>query len=240
MSVGSVHVYVLNPDGHLLDSQHVAQAAKPEALIAMLENDVKRLKVPEGPPVLKPTPPSTLRPEPDTLTLNLVSRYLQRKGDDYVLTGQEADGTGWASLPSEDRIVLSRSQWSGLLPPPGTAVGQSRALDPKLATTLLTHFYPPTENWDLTTNRIDEQALTETVLSTSPNRVRSRLNGHLKMKHPFYHKDDDRFVEADIIGFLETDPTRKNILSLRIVTDQADYRGHDSSQSYGVAVRSIP
>src|SRR4026208_2194642 len=42
-SVGSVHVYVLNPDGKLIDSMHVAEAAKPKVLAAMLQKTVTQL-----------------------------------------------------------------------------------------------------------------------------------------------------------------------------------------------------
>src|SRR5580765_7646930 len=43
-SVGTVHVYLLNPEGHLMDSMHVAEAAKATSLIAMLEKAISALK----------------------------------------------------------------------------------------------------------------------------------------------------------------------------------------------------
>jgi|SRR5579871_439139 len=240
LSVGTVHVYILKPDGHLIDSMHVAQAWKPEALIAMLDRNVQGLHIAPGEPVIKPSPLPTPCPAPNTLLLHLVARYLERKGDDFVLTGQ-AEGSGdWSNLPAEDWITLSRAEWSRLLPPPGAQAGQSWEIDRPLTSKLLTHFYPPTENWDLTTNRLDEQSLTATVVSVEPGGVRTRLTGRLKMKHPFYHKDDDRYVEASVVGYIETEPTRRRIRSLEMVTDQADYRGKGSDLPFGVAVRSLP
>src|SRR5436189_2637939 len=50
LSVGTVHVYLLAPDGHLRDSMHVAEAARSENLIARLEKIVADLKVPPGKP----------------------------------------------------------------------------------------------------------------------------------------------------------------------------------------------
>src|SRR5215510_2352212 len=43
-SVGSVHVYVLRPDGQFFDSMHVAQAANSEKLLALLNKAVVELK----------------------------------------------------------------------------------------------------------------------------------------------------------------------------------------------------
>jgi hypothetical protein len=48
LSTGTVHVYVVAPDGQPLDSQHVATATKVDQLIAMLERTVDRLKTPPG------------------------------------------------------------------------------------------------------------------------------------------------------------------------------------------------
>jgi hypothetical protein len=58
------------------------------------------------------------------------------------------------------------------------------------------------------------------------------------MKHPFYHKDDDNFVLANAIGFVEFDGRAKRIASLELVTEQASY-GAKNTQPFGVAVQSI-
>src|SRR6266567_2060476 len=49
-SVGTVHVYVLRPDGHLFGTLHVAEAARGENLLALLEQAVGELKPASGPP----------------------------------------------------------------------------------------------------------------------------------------------------------------------------------------------
>ena len=100
---------------------------------------------------------------------------------------------------------------------------------------VLTHFYPSTENNNVATNRIDEQSLKATVLSTQDGVVRARLDGHMKMKHPFYHRDDNNFVEATIVGILEFEPG-KRILTLQLATVKATY----GRTAFGVVVRSVP
>ena len=57
-SVGSVHVYILNPDGKLIDSMHVAEAAKPKSLAAMLQKTVNDLKLRPSATVTKVRPQS--------------------------------------------------------------------------------------------------------------------------------------------------------------------------------------
>src|SRR5688500_11223175 len=64
LSVGSVHVYILAPDGHLRDSLHVAKAAQSDHLIGLLEKTVTELKIPKGPPVVAPVAQSQCPPSP--------------------------------------------------------------------------------------------------------------------------------------------------------------------------------
>src|SRR5438876_6583276 len=58
LSTGTVHAYVLTPDGHPIDSLHVAEAAKVEKLIDMLERTRQKLHVTGGEPLSKPAPQS--------------------------------------------------------------------------------------------------------------------------------------------------------------------------------------
>src|SRR5207249_9023417 len=61
MSSGTVHVYLLDPQGHPVGSQHVATASKVEELTALLEQTIDRLKVPAGKTIVPPAPQSVSR-----------------------------------------------------------------------------------------------------------------------------------------------------------------------------------
>ena len=87
-------------------------------------------------------------------------------------------------------------------------------------------------------NRIDDQTLRATVLSAEDRVVRARLDGSLRMKHTFYHKDDGNFVDATLVGILEFEPATARIRSLRLVTSQAVYGTNKTV--FGVALRSVP
>jgi hypothetical protein len=237
LSVGTVHAYVIAPDGSLIDSMHVAEAFKVEKLAAMLERTVTTLGTAPGRQLLKPEPQSRPTAAPGSMVLHVTVRYLERKNGEYALVRDS--GGNWTAFPGEDWVTLAREEWSKLLPPGEPRVGETWDVDRELAASILNRFYPPTENNDLAKNRIDEQLLRATLVSVEGTRARARLDGRLKMKHPFYHRDDDHSVEATLIGYLDFDTTRKEPPSLRMVTGEATYGGTRSRQPFGVAVRSL-
>src|SRR5262245_3631582 len=103
LSVGTVHAYVLTPDGHTHDSTHVASAAQTPKTLAMLERAVAHFKPKEGEPIVKPRPQSAPpKADAEAMILHLVSRGNDRGS--------------WGEFPAENWIVLSRDQWRKLLP----------------------------------------------------------------------------------------------------------------------------
>jgi hypothetical protein len=223
LSVGTVHVYVLSPGGRPIDSLHVATAAKTDRLIDLLERTVEKLNVREGKAVVSPvTQSAPPKCASDSLVLHLTSRSLDGRG-------------AWSDFPVEDWIVLGRDEWEKLLPRSQVRVGDSWEVDKKISARLLTHFYPPTENNDLSKNRFERQLLKATAVSVHNGVARARVEGELKMQHSFYHKEDGKVVEATVVGFIVFEPSSRNIRSLQLVTDQAAYGGG----TFGVAVRSL-
>lgn len=225
LSVGSVHVYVLGPDGHLIGTMHVAKAAKSENLIALLEKTAAELKVPEGKPVVAPITQSQ-KPlcEPGSVALHLTARSLDGKG-------------AWSDFPVENWIVLSSGESGSFLPPSdAVSVGYSWEIPRELATKLLTHFYPATENNNVAKNVFERQSLKASVISLEKGLARARLTGEMKMAHSFYHKEDGKVVEATVVGFVDFEPATQRIHSLQVVTDQATYGGG----KFAVALRSVP
>ena len=240
LSTGTVHAYVLSPDGHPIDSRHIAQASKVEELTAMLERTAARLKTPAGKPLLKPqsqsAPPGS---KAGALVLHLTARTLRREGDEWVKVLPRLGATrssGWGAYAAEDWIVLDREEWTKLLPAVAVKAGVSWELDGGASARILTHVYPSTENNDVSKNRIDRQELKATVLSVQGGVARARVDGRLRMKHPFYHKDDDNFVDATLVGWLEFEPAAKRIRTFQLATDQATY----GRMRFGAVVRSVP
>jgi len=133
---------------------------------------------------------------------------------------------------------------AALLPPRTAgriAPGLSWRVDGAVAGRLWDHFYPPTENNDVSRNRIEEQSLQATIVSVDARtgRATARFDGRLRMKHPFY-KEDEKRVQAVAVGYLVFDPATRRIRSLQLVTDQAEYGDASRQMPFGVAVRSVP
>jgi hypothetical protein len=239
MSAGSVHVYLLHPNGRPVGSQHVAQASKVEELTTLLENTIAQLKVPVG-ETLVPAAPQSACPKcaPGGLVLHLVARNVTRKnGQDEIhrpVLGETRSGN-WGAYPAEDWIVLSKAECARLLPGAPIRTGTSWQPDKEVAGRILKHCYPSSENNDIATNRIDRQELTGTVLSVKDGIARARLEGKLRMKHPFYHRDDGNFVDASLLGFVEFEVGSGRIVTWQLVTTEATY----GRIRFGVALRNV-
>jgi hypothetical protein len=224
LSVGTVHAYVLTPDGHTHDSLHVASAANTDRLLAMLRRAVEHFKPKEGKPIVAPAPQSAPPKAPaDALVLHLVSR-----GDDRG---------SWGEFPGENWIVLTKQQWQKLLPGGKVKVGQEWDVDRDVAASVLTYFYPQTENNHATTDRIEKLSLRAKVLSADAGKVTARLDGTLRMQHVFYpgRKNPDP-VDATVAGVLTFAPSKPGMPSLQLVTERATH----GKRPFKVAVRSLP
>ena len=240
LSAGTVHAYVTAPDGHTIDSRHVANAAKVDDLIEMLENTVEKLKTKEGKPLAEPAAQSKApKAELGGLVLHVTARNLVARGDDFVIpkvTLGETRSGNWGAYPGEDWLVFSRDEWRKLLPPGDVKAGQAWQPDKEATAKLLLRFYPSTENNDVKTNRIDRQEVTGTVLSVKDGVATARLDGSLRMKHRFDpERDDNKFVDASLTGFLDFDVYRPTIRAVQLVSTRATY----GKNHFGVALRSL-
>ncbi len=238
---GSQWAVLLAPDGEPLAGLHGCTAARAGTMIAYLECLAREYAVSRGETVVTPRPQN---PPPaaagDALVLHLTARYLQRRGSELVPVATRPggdDALSWRTFPAESWIVLDRPAWSHFLPPGEPHVGTHWTVDRDVSRQLFRHFYPQTENNDLEKNRIDRGELRATVVASRVDLLRVRIEGELRMKHRFTPaRDDDRFVDATVLGFLDYEPRRERIRSLRLFTPRASY-GPDP---FGVAVHTLP
>lgn len=215
LSAGTVHAYVLSPAGEPVDSLHVADAAKTETLEKMLSRAVERFQPQPGEALVKPKAQSAPPAAPEGgVVLHLTARA----------EGTNPSDDSWHAYPSEDWIVLQSSDVEKLLPPAGSA-GATWDVPRDVAEKILTHFYPQTENNDVRKNTIEHLTLRATTVSAEGAARRARLDGTLRMRHPFYHKDAPDMVDATIVGYLDFDPQARRVKQLKLATDRATYRG---------------
>jgi hypothetical protein len=240
LASGDQLAIIMAPDGQVIDTMAGCHASQASNLIELLSWNICVQEAVEGETLVRPVPQS--RPpqtDADALVLHLTARYLRRQGDELlplpVRVG--SDKASWRCYPAENWIVFDRGQSTKLLPAGPVYPGVSWQIDREVSNFLLKHFYPETEENDLAKNRIERSALRATVTRVEGDRARARIEGELRMKHRFTGaKDDDRYVEATILGYLDFEPGRNKIRALRLYTPQATYGADD----FGLAVRSLP
>jgi hypothetical protein len=246
MHAGTVCVYLVSPDGRPMAVAPANESLiyDPDRLAELMLQVVRQLDVVEAAPsnAVKPHSPAP-RVSDGSLALHVVARYLERKGAECVPCDVKGvlgtkKGRNWANLPSQEWIVLSRLEWTSLLPRGEVSVDLTWKPGEAVIAGLLRHFYPPTENTDLKKNRVETLVIQARVESIERGVAHARLEGRMRMKHPFYHQEDDNFVEADLLGYMafETDPYE--IKSLHLVTENGRYGGDVSGMQYfGAAAR---
>jgi hypothetical protein len=223
LSAGSVHAYVVDPDGHPVDSLHVAEAAQPDRLLAMLRRVIRSRNLTPGPTLVRPrslSAPSAAAP--GSLVLHLTAR---------------GHGGSWGGFPSENWIVVPPERLPGLLPTAEPRAGSAWDVREDVATAILTHFYPQTENNDVSTHRFERRRLRGTIERVEEGIAHARIDGGVRMSHRFYPgREDSNMVDATVVGYLEFEPATRRVRRLRLVTQEATY----GSGTLEVAVRSVP
>jgi hypothetical protein len=236
MGSGEVSPYILTPEANPLGRLSIGPACEKDNLLHLLEKIIADGKLQRGEPIVKPAPQAPPPQAPaDALVLHLTARKLTPK-------------YSWNEFPSEDWIVLTAAEWQKLLPP-GTAKGKDAyEIDRDTAAVLLTRFFPQTEVCTAKPDqllaadgkyrhRLEQQELRGTVLSVQDGVIRVRLDGSLKLFHKFYPgHEDQNFVTATVVGYLDVDVAKKKVTALRLVTNQATY----VKTPIGVALRSMP
>jgi hypothetical protein len=225
---GAVYVFILNPQGEVIDGMDVAHANQEDALLRMLKRTIEKLHTTPGPPVIAPTNQSRPPKHPaDALVLHLVARGSLR-------------AFPWREFPGENWILLSRSEWMSLLPHDVTP-DSSWSLNDALTRKLLTDFYPPTEELDTTLDRNEIQTATLSAkpISRKGSILRVQLDGKLVMKHSFYANRPDNFtVNATLLGWIEFDTAKTRITDFQLITKHATYGG-GAPEDFNAALYSV-
>ena len=216
LSIGTVRMYVLTPDGHTHD------VVRAETILATLGRAVDHFKPQPGKPVVPPAPQSAPPPAPaSAVTLHLISR-----GDDRG---------SWGRIPAENWIVLTQEDWSKLLPRGDVTPGQTWELDQAVSAKILTYFYPQTENNDARIERIQQHSLAAKALTVKDGLVTARIDGFVRMQHVFYPgRKNAEPLGAEVVGVLTFAPGKPP--SLQLATTQAQH----GQRPFKVAVRTVP
>jgi len=214
-----VRAYVLSADGH---PYYIVPTGSATETLDMLGQAVGQFKPTAGKPVVSLSPQSTPPPSPaGAITLHLVSRGNDRGS--------------WGQFPAENWIVLTRADWSKLLPTGDVNPGQWWELDRDVGARILTYFYPQTENNDARLDRIVKHLLIARVLTVKDGVVTARIDGYVMMQHVFYPgRTDAQPLGAEIVGVMTFAPGKPP--SLELATTKASH----GQRWFTVAVRTVP
>jgi len=225
LGTSTVHVYVLRPDGSSLRGLDIGAVLTPGKLLAFLDDVRRELNTPAGPPAFPPHPASIPpRVSADSMAFHLVARGSPQNSWDY-------------GIPSENWVVLNRTELSGLLPPePIVTRGSSWTVESRVADILLMWFYPQVEDpSQLNRSTIVYSHLHMIVTIIQNGVARARIEGRVKLSHSFYPDRLDDFVNAQLIGFMDFVPKEGRIQRLRLITKEATYKDYP----FDVALRSV-
>ena len=65
--------------------------------------------------------------------------------------------------------------------------------------------------------------------------ARARLDGDLRMRHPFYHKDTPDMVDATVVGYVDFEPAAQLVKGLKLTTAKATYQ----NRPFDVGVEAV-
>ena len=187
-STGSVHAWLLSPDGKLQDTLHVAEAAKSGKLLAALEAMKSKFPAPAGPPLVAPAALSRpVKPAPGSVAVHITAR-------------REGRGS-WGEFPGENWPVFTADEWRTLTAvPAGKNPGDAWQLDATLTRRILNHFHPQTEDCS-DKDRNDLQTATLTAGLGKGGTI--ALSGQVKLRRSFYPgRKDLTECSASLEGFV--------------------------------------
>jgi len=188
MSTGSVHTWLLSPDGKLVATQHVAEAAQSGKLLAALEAVKAKYPGPAGKPLVPPRALSgPANPAPGSVAVHVTAR-------------RESRGS-WGEFPGENWPVFTEEEWKSLVTlPAGKKAGDTWQLDGTLSRRILTHFHPQTEDCS-DKDRNDIQSATLTARLEKDGAI--TLSGQLKLRRAFYPgRKEQTDCTAGLEGFI--------------------------------------
>lgn len=224
---GDVHFYILTPDAQPFDGLSV-NSLTTERFIATLEKTIRSLLLKPGSPVVKPRPQSVPPPHPpDALVFQLIAR------------GKNVGS--YREFPSENWIVFSRDEGKRILPRDLIQPGLAWDIEQNAAVRWLAKFYPQgIDTSAAERSRIDQYSLRATVLSVENGVACARIDGKLLMKRAFTPgHDDNNFVRATLLGFINFDTKQREIQTLRLVTTKATYGPGTNDEDFTAVLRSM-
>lgn len=215
-----------------LDLITIDEIRQAQPTYAALKRAVARLHPPRGKPLRHASLSDASAPEPRGLAIHVTARYLGHTGlmmDDVL-----------HAFPTEAWITFNERETDSLLPPRGAREGATWKLPSEVARKLFHEFYPPSEVSSPELTQVEAQSLTGRLEVMGETHALVRLEGAFRLRHPWWNAEDEKYVEASVVGFVEMDPRTRGIQWFRLVTYDASYCGaHGWRVPIGVVAAAV-
>src|SRR5262249_32443479 len=151
---GNVNVYLIDPEGDIIDTMGVAKALEPGNLLPMLRKVVQAKQLqPRDPKAVRASAHPVLpAPDPQTergLVLHVWTRFLP--------PGETEKGS------TDDFVELTAEEWAGFVPAGNVKPGSSWEVPRKVADQVSQYFYPAVCHYDAKASKVRGGTLTATV-----------------------------------------------------------------------------
>jgi hypothetical protein len=216
LSAGNVQAYLILPDGKLLTTLHVAEAAKADVLRPLLQRTVDDLKLePRRPAESSGDKAASVRPRSrptgkDAVEFHIGVRHLGPRGK-------------WGL--AEDWVEITSQECADFVP---RKPEKGFAWDVPAATAnkLYRYFFPPGPNYDAGNGAVEESSLTASVAAVEDGHALVLFHGNFKLHHRIGGKQTDGQIRARVSGYALIDSANRKLMELALVTDDADFVWH--------------
>ncbi len=204
---GNIYVYIVAPDGGVIDKLGVAQALKPdEYLLPLLHKLIQEQ-------ALKPRDLKAVRAS--AADLDAVPRP---RTEDGIMLRLWAHGERGRA---EEWLELTAAEAAAFVPAANTTEGITWTIAGTTAERLYKHFYPPVGNYKAENSKVLNSALTAKVVGVSAQEFRMLLDGELEMQHNASCDNSmPAHVKMKVFGVLRYDRVRGRLTALQLTTDQ--------------------
>ncbi len=211
---GDVNVFLVDPEGDVIDTLIVAKAMEPQNLLPLLKKVVteKGLKNRDPASVTASAAPSVAVPastQPGGILLHVFTRYLP--------PGEQGN--------TDDFVELTTEDYSSLVPRAEAKVGDVWDIAKAVTDKVFPFCFPAVCHYDAKASKIKDANLKATVTAVTSSEVQITLTGNLDMDHSRDGNIDGR-VTAKLLGLVRYDTTKKSITSIQIASQDAEYVWH--------------
>jgi hypothetical protein len=223
-------VVIVSPAGHpvgfLRTDDMAPGGGVQDRLERSLRSEIARLdlKPGEAMPTMRPAHAS----QQGEIVLHVAARYT----GDVIIRGAQGEPLDdkideFRVVPQEARAHLSALFTRPLFPPDGAAVGATWEVPNAVMDPVYHWIYPPTEYSAPELTLPVSRTTRAELVALDGERARVRLDGSLKLKHPWWNRDEEKYVETRLVGFVDLDLRARSVRDFRMATVDAVYRAPD-------------